>query len=616
MTKKQSSEPCHTDVLIIGGGGAALRAALAAYETDATLDITLITKGTLGASGVTATACSDRMAFHATLSHTQPGGADAWRHHADDIYTIGGEVSDADLAEILAHDAARAFSYLERLGVPWAHRADGTIDQFLTDGSIYPRACYTGPYTANHIEAALVERLHSTPVRVLEHHMAAELLLSDAGQVGGAVLVSEEDGQILTLNAGAVVLATGGAGQIFRANVFPPDCTGDGYAMAYRAGAELVNLEFIQIGLCSVATGLACSGSMMRALPRLVDEEGREFLADTMPDTSPGERLAVLFAKGASWPVSQRDPSHQIDIAVARAIAAGKQVFLDYTGNPDHLDVALLPDAIRAWYSQEKGVPLTSAEMGSPLQRLRAINLPSVTWLAERGVDLATDRLEIAPAVQHFQGGVKIRRQAETTVAGLYAAGETAGGQHGANRPGGNALLDSQVFGRIAGESAARYASEHARRARADSEAGAQAIERLFSLSGRPASEIIQEVQDAMSAACGVHRTTDGLQSLVAKLKALARQGVSMEGAPLRRALEAINVLQTARAVALAALERDESRGPHLRFDSPASLEPLPRDDDRWRRYIVINRSDGGPVAITREPVRPSTAPAECHKDN
>ena len=113
-------------------------------------------KGALGASGVTATACSDRMAFHATLPHTPPGGPDAWRYHADDIYTIGGQVSDADLAEILAHDAERAFSYLERLGVPWAHRAMARIDQFLTDGSVYPRACYTGPYTANHIEAALV----------------------------------------------------------------------------------------------------------------------------------------------------------------------------------------------------------------------------------------------------------------------------------------------------------------------------------------------------------------------------------------------------------------------------------------------------------------------------
>lgn len=609
-------EPSHTDVLVIGGGGAALRAALAAIEAEPAAHVTLVTKGTCGASGVTATACSDRMAFHATLPHTLPGGVDAWRYHADDIYSIGGEVSDADLADILAKDAARAFSYLAELGVPWARRPDGNVDQFLTDGSVYPRACYTGPYTANHIEAALLAHLHSTPVHVLEHWMAGELLLSDKGELAGAVLVSEVDGHIATISAGAVVLATGGAGQIFRANVFPPDCTGDGYAMAYRAGAELVNLEFIQIGLCSVATGLACSGSMMRALPRLVDDNGREFLADAMPDVSPEERLAVLFAKGASWPVSQRDPSHRIDIAAARLIAAGRHVYLDYRQDPYAFDLERLPEGIRVWYSQEKGIPLTSAEMTSPLQRLRAINLPSVIWLAERGVDLATDRLEIAPSVQHFQGGVKIRQQADTTVPGLYAAGETAGGQHGANRPGGNALLDSQVFGRIAGESAARYASAHSARAHIDDSDGRHAIKRLFSPHGRPAAEVIDAVQRGMSAACGVHRTTNGLQSLVADLEALARQGVRGEGVPLPRALEAINVLQTARAVSLAALERDESRGPHLRFETQDSVHPLPRDDERWRRYIVVSRSAGGPVSTLRQPVPPSTARRESRKGN
>ncbi|MHB1319203.1 MAG: FAD-binding protein [Anaerolineae bacterium] len=609
MSQTYHTDGGHTDVLIIGGGGAALRAALAAIEAYPALHVTLVTKGALGASGVTATACSDRMAFHATLPHTLPGGVDAWRYHADDIYTIGGEVSDADLADILAKEASRAFSYLAQLGVPWARRADGTIDQFLTDGSIYPRACYTGPYTANHIEAALVERLHNTPVHVLQHWMAGELLRSDTGQAAGAVLVSEQDGQMATISAGAIVLATGGAGQIFRSTVFPPDCTGDGYAMAYRAGAELVNLEFIQIGLCSVATGLACSGSMMRALPRLVDDSGREFLADTMPGTSPQEHLAILFAKGASWPVSQRDPSHQIDIGVASAIAAGRHVYLDYTKDPHAFDPETLPADIRAWYGQEKGVPLASAEMTSPLQRLRAINLPSATWLAERGVDLCTDLLEIAPSVQHFQGGVKIRTQAETTIPGLYAAGETAGGQHGANRPGGNALLDSQVFGRIAGESAARYASVHSVQDRIDLGKGAQAIQRLLTPQGRPAEEVIDDVQRGMSAACGVRRTADGLQSLVADLEVLARQGVRSDGATLPRALEAVNVLQTARAVALAALSRLESRGPHLRFETQDSLRPLPRDDERWRRYIVISRSESGPIATLREPVRPSSAP-------
>lgn len=594
------------DVLVIGGGGAALRAALAAHEANPALDILLVTKGELGASGVTATACSDRMAFHATLPTTEPGGPDAWRHHADDIYRIGGQVSDADLAAILARDAAAAFDYLDRLGVPWARRPDGVVDQFHTDGSTYARACYTGPYTANHIEAALVARLRQTPVRVLERHMVAELLRDGEGGVCGAVLVSQESDAMLAVGAGAVVLATGGAGRAFAVSVFPPDCTGDGYAMAYRAGAELVNLEFIQIGLCSLATGLACSGSMMRALPRLVDEAGHEFLADYMPDLSPAERYAILFAKGASWPVSYREPSHIVDIAVAAEIAKGRRVFLDYGADPQGLEMAQLPEAIRAWYAREKGLPLDEArELATPLARLLAINRPSVEWLAERGVDMqAGDSVEIAPAVQHFQGGVKIRTRAETSVPGLFAAGETAGGQHGANRPGGNALLDSQVFGRIAGVNAAAYAQAHPAAApRAEMARGI--VDALLRPGGAPADQVSQAVQASMTAACGVHRTEGGLARLRDELAALAETGVDAAGAPLCQAIEARNVLEVARLIALAAHRRDESRGPHLRFASESSLRPIPRDDAAWNRYIVIRQGADGPVAALREPVRP-----------
>lgn len=303
MKNKASVHQC--DVLVVGGGGAALRAAIAAHEKDADLEILLVTKGKLGQSGVTATACSDRMAFHATLPTTEPGGDDAWRYHAEDIYRIGGHVSDADLATILARNAAQAFHYLDELGVPWARRPDGTVDQFVTDGSDYARACYTGPYTANHIEEALLRRLRELPIGVREEEMVAELLMDEKDEgVCGALLVSERDAAITTVAAKAVILATGGAGNIYAVNVYPADCTGDGYALAYRAGAELVNLEFIQIGLCSLKTNLACSGSMMRALPRLVNDAGEEFLPRYVARAKGrggGENpYDILFAKGAS----------------------------------------------------------------------------------------------------------------------------------------------------------------------------------------------------------------------------------------------------------------------------------------------------------------------------
>jgi len=427
----------------------------------------------------------------------------------------------------------------------------------------------------------------------------------------GTALVSEDDGRVSAMAAKAVVLATGGAGQIFAVSVFPRECTGDGYALAYRAGAELVNLEFIQIGLCSLKTGLACSGSMMRALPRLVNDQGDEFLPRYFaPNTSHAEIYDTLFAKGASWPVSYEEPSRIIDIAVAVELAEGRRVFLDYRRDPVGLDLAKLADHVRSWYAQRAQAGdvdfLNGGQMSSPLARLRAINRPSVEWLAARGVDLAAgDLVEIAPAVQHFQGGVKIHTQAETTVAGLYASGETAGGQHGANRPGGNALLDGQVFGRISGESAARYAKARRRDASLAPSIAESAVRALFKEMGADPTAVRADVGEAMTGACGVCRTEEGLRRLVSRLEAMAQRGIRVGTGSLAGAIEAVNILQVAQLVARAALERDESRGPHLRFGPDGWLDPLPRDDRRWIRYIVVRAGEHGPRIERREPVRP-----------
>lgn len=599
------------DVLVVGGGGAALRAAIAAYEAAPGARITLVTKGELGRSGVTATACSDRMAFHATLPTTEPGGPEAWRHHAEDIYRLGGEVSDADLAETLARNAAAALDYLDRLGVPWVRTSDGIIDQFITDGSHYARACYTGPYTANHIEAALLGRLRQLPIEVIERCMVGELLRDASGSVAGAALIAQDTGAVQALAANAVVLATGGAGQIFEGNVYPPDCTGDGYALAYRAGAELVNLEFIQIGLCSLQTGLACSGSMMRALPRLVNDQDEEFLPRYFPpETDAAQLYAVLFAKGANWPVSYDEPSHRIDLAVTAERAAGRRVFLDYGHDPVGLRLDDLAQHVRAWYQETKGMRIAAGDaLSTPLARLRAINPPAIAWLRERGVDLETgERVEIAPAVQHFQGGVKIGPLGQTTAPGLYAAGEVAGGQHGANRPGGNALLDAQVFGRLAGEAAARWALAQGQPTAWSDAAAQAAVKALLRPGGADAEAARAQVRHAMSAACGVHRTAQGLRSLCQLLAGLEGEGLWGQEGDLARAVEAVNMLQAARLVALVAAERDESRGPHLRFPESGSLQPIPRDDAHWRRYLVLRRGPGEPTIEAREPLRPGAA--------
>ena len=602
------SETTGADVVIVGSGGAALRAALAA--DDAGASVLVLTKGELGKAGVTALSCSDRMAFHATLEHTEPGGADAWRYHAEDIYRIGGRVSDASLARVLARGAGEAFHYLDGLGVPFAKRADGLADQFVTDGSQYARACYTGPYTANHIHEALRNEFRRRDLSILENVMATELALDASGRVAGVHLAAarnlkSEISNQRTIAAGAVVLATGGAGEAFEVNVFPEGMTGDGHAMAYRAGAELVNLEFIQIGLSSVKTKLACSGSLMRAWPRLVTGEGREFLFDYFPDgTPPGQVYAVLFKKGASWPLSYRDESHAIDIGVFSEMQQGRTVYMDFSRNPERFDVSALDASLWARYPAITALALTEPPLSdSPLARLKAINLPSVEWLAERGIVLEKgDRIELAPACQHFQGGVKINEKAQTTVPGLFACGEVAGGQHGANRPGGNALMDSQVMGRIAGEQAAALAAA-SKPGRPVETAGEETA-----ADGEPIDvrEVRRRIRHLMTMRAGVKRTAAGIREGLEQVAGLRARPWGAAGASDAFVAETRNMAQVAEMVLTACGARTESRGPHLYFESPDAIEPLPRQDPGWQKYLVIRRGgDGAMVVQPRQPAEP-----------
>ncbi len=372
--------PC--DVLVVGGGGAALRAAIAAKEANPSLRVALATKGRLGKSGVTANACSDRMAFHAALDHTEPGGDDAWKYHADDIYRIGGMVSDRNLAEVLARGGKEAFRYLDALGVPFVKK-NGLADQFVTDGSEFARACYTGPKTALHIEEALLRKFRTLAIDLFEFTAIHKLLVREGAINGALALNTREkavDKALLAFAVPAIVLATGGAGLIYGHNVFPAGMTGDGYAMAYEAGAALVNMEFIQIGIASTKTKFNCSGSMMRAIPRLINDAGDEILGRYFASgTSAAERFNILFKKGATWPVSYEHKTHIIDIALYKERQSGRKVYLDYSRNPAGFSFDMLTPENRARYMSEiRNDVGEEKRRHSPLRRLMEINPDSI----------------------------------------------------------------------------------------------------------------------------------------------------------------------------------------------------------------------------------------------
>jgi succinate dehydrogenase / fumarate reductase flavoprotein subunit len=550
------------------------------------------------------------MAFQATLPYTEPGGPDHWKYHAEDIYRIGGYVSDGNLAVILAEEAQEAFEYLDALGVPFVKKPNGRADQFITDGSEYARACYTGPRTANHIEEALLKKVSSMDVTILSQCMVTDLI-KVRGKVIGAFGIDEKEGQIekrfKVFSTKAIILATGGAGEAFQVNVFPTGMTGDGYAMAYRAGAELVNMEFIQIGLASIQTKLNCSGSLMRAVPRMLNEEGGEFLQNYFPRSTPlAEIHNFIFEKGATWPISVEKKTHLIDVAVSKEIAKGHRVFLDYRTNPQDFRFKDLEMKWQERYRKEMKRDLGFEEReASPLNRLKEINPDSIEWLKENGIDLyAGEKVEIAPCIQHFQGGVKIREKGNSSISNLYAAGECAGGQHGANRPGGNALLDGQVFGKIAGRQAALEAKSLKQRPGVSSNQIKGYLAKLKRMEkGKKASAVRGDVQCLTSQFASVVRTEVGLKKGLKMLGALRREGISIDEKGLVFAIETENIRDVAEMVLRTCLFRKESRGPHLFFNHFDDTHPLPSQDPKWRKYVVIQNQSGRMTLKKRTPI-------------
>ncbi len=605
-------EKIECDVLIIGAGGAGLRAALEAKEKLKKGKVLIVTKGVLGESGVTATACSDRMAFHATLPETGPGGPDPWRYHAEDIYRIGGYVSDGDLALILAKEAQQAFEYLDLQRVPFVRREDGRVDQFITDGSDYARACYTGPRTANHIEEALLKKVSSTDIQRMDHCMIADLI-TYRGRIVGAIGIDEREGfkaeeRLKVFSSKAILLASGGAGEVYEVHVYPEGMTGDGYAMAYRAGAKLVNMEFIQIGPASTKTRLNCSGSLMRAIPRFINEAGEEFLKNYFPrKTSPSEISDLVFEKGSSWPVSLEKRTHLIDVAMFKEIARGHRVFLDYSVNPKGFQFQDLDPKWQVRYEKEVKARIDPGQKAaSPFHRLLEINPDVIEWLKGHGIDLRRgDPMEIAPCIQHFQGGIKIRRKGDASLKGLYAAGECAGGQHGANRPGGNALLDGQVFGRISGGEAAKLAMNVNQTPEVPFPRVKKFLSKLSHMDeGKEATRVRKEIQSIASRFASVVRTEEGLREGLKRLKVLKKEEVAIDDKGMAFALETENLLDVVEMVLKACLLRKESRGPHLFFSRFEDPHPLPSQDRKGKRYIVIQNRSGKMAFERRVPVK------------
>ena len=420
--------------LIIGTGCAGYHAAERLWLLGVR-DIAILTEGVN--CGTSRNTGSDKQTYY-KLSLCG-GEGDSVREMARTLYDGGAVMGETALCE--AAYSTRCFMHLVELGVPFPTNEYGEYAGYKTDHDPRSRATSCGPLTSKYMTEALEKSVSDKGIPVFDGYPAVKLVVED-NRIRGVVALETQTGKSVTVACRNAILCTGGAPCVYAHTVYPDSQMGS-FGLAIDAGAATVNMDQWQYGIASVGFKWNLSGSYQQVLPRYlsVDAEGveREFLYDALGN----ESLGLTFLKGYEWPFDTRklDGSSQVDLLVAAEIAKGRRVYLDFTKNPrvweEATFFALPPEAY--WYLQN-----ADCLFGTPIRRLKKLNPKAVELYASHGIDLSRDRLEIAVCAQHINGGVAVDENWESTVRGLYAAGECAG-TFGVYRPGGSALNATQV---------------------------------------------------------------------------------------------------------------------------------------------------------------------------
>lgn len=420
------------DTLIIGTGCAGYNAAERLYGLGVT-DIAIITEGRhMGTSRNTG---SDKQTYY-KLSLCG-GDGDSVREMARTLFDCGAVNGDIALAE--AAYSVRCFMHLVELGVPFPANEYGEYVGYKTDHDPRQRATSCGPLTSKLMTEALERAVMSRGIEIIDGWRVVKLFTDTDGICGLAAV--NRDGDIARIRCNNIILATGGPAGIYDKTVYPESQTG-GSGIAFAAGARGVNLNQWQYGIASTGFRWNVSGTYQQVLPRYisVDKKGteHEFLYDELGD----EALNLVFLKGYQWPfdTAKLEGSSQVDILVDREIQSGRRVFMDFTRNPSGLDSGFGTLSREAYdYLNNSG-----ALFGTPIERLLHMNPAAVELYLSHGIDLTREKLEIAVCAQHCNGGIDIDEHWQSSIPGLYAAGEAAG-TFGIRRPGGSALNSTQV---------------------------------------------------------------------------------------------------------------------------------------------------------------------------
>lgn len=585
------------DVLVIGAGGAGLRAAIEASA--AGVKVGLICKSLLGKAHTVMA----EGGVAAALANVDD--RDSWKVHFADTMRGGQYVNNWRMAELHAREAPDRVRELEAWGAVFDRTKDGRILQRNFGGHRYPRLAHVGDRTG----LELIRTLQDQGVhRGLDVHMEftiVSLLVSD-GRATGVIGYERERGRFKVFNAAAVVLATGGTGRAYRITSNSWEGTGDGHALAYQAGAELMDMEFIQFHPTGMIWPPSVQGILVTEGVRgeggvLLNKEGRRFMFDDIPEPY---RNQTATDEEEGWRYTQGDKSAKRPPELLTR---------------DHVARCIMREVKAGRGSPHGGVFLDIAWIKKKMSGAEALikrKLPSMYHqFKELGdIDITKEPMEVGPTTHYIMGGIRVDADTQmSSIPGLFAAGECAAGINGANRLGGNSLSDLLVFGKRAGEHAAKFAKEH-KRASIDAAAADRAMtDALQPFDRGVASEnpytVQSALQDMMQNLVGIVRTESEMQQALHELAGLkaraAKAGITghREYNPgWHTSIDLKNLLTVSEAITRSAIERRESRGGHFREDFPD------KNPDYATFNIVTRRGPGGAMEVTRVPLPPLPA--------
>jgi succinate dehydrogenase / fumarate reductase flavoprotein subunit len=582
------------DVLVIGAGGAGLRAAIEASA--AGVSVGMICKSLLGKAHTVMA----EGGIAAALANVDD--RDNWKVHFADTMRGGQYVNNWRMAELHAREAPERVRELERWGAVFDRTPDGRILQRNFGGHKYPRLAHVGDRTGLELIRTLQDHgIHQGIDVHMEHTVVA--LLQDGARIAGALAYERERGRFKTFRAKSVVLATGGIGRAYKITSNSWEYTGDGHSLAYHAGAELIDMEFVQFH----PTGMVWPPSVMGILVTegvrgeggvLRDKDGRRFMFGDIPDnykaqTADNEEEGWRYCQGDKN--ARRPPELLTRDHVARCIV---REIKEGRGSPHggvFLDIS--------WIKEK---------MSDAPEHIKR-KLPSMYHQFKQlaDIDITREPMEVGPTTHYVMGGIRVNSDTQmSSVPGLFAAGECAAGINGANRLGGNSLSDIIVFGKRAGEFAALFAKENKAGETNDAqidEAARKALEPFErGDNGEGPYRVQHDLQEMMQDLVGIVRREDEMQRALdglAKLWERARRvgvGGNREYNPgWHTALDLTNLLTVSEAVTRAAIERKESRGAQFRDDYPN------KDAALGKVNIVLKKGADGVMQIRREPIPP-----------